>query len=100
MTIDLRGVVGKTTVNTPRKTTTIDGKSVQNTHSSRISADTVNLTHMAQQLTDAKKTLASAPIVNAARVAEISQALHHGEYSVDAVHTAEKIIEIEGQLAS
>jgi len=102
MAIELHVGSNKTPIKSATNTAISNGTgSIQrNKSNSTNTADTVSLTQIARQLKEAENILASVPIVNVPRVEEIAQTLKQGDYSVDAEHTAEKIIELEEQLAS
>ena len=102
MAIELYGVSSKTPIKSSTNTAVNNGMdSIQGNKTSSINTkDTVSLTQIAQQLKEAETVLASVPIVNVPRVEEIAHSLKEGDYSIDAEHTAEKIIEFEEQLAS
>ena len=60
--------------------------------------DTLNLTDQARQLQDLERTLASLPVVDEARVAELKEAVASGRYEVDADRVAEKLRLLERRL--
>lgn len=60
--------------------------------------DTVNLTSSAKLLERLDKTLASLPVVNAERVAEIKTAIENGDYEIDADAIADAMIRLDRSL--
>lgn len=100
MAIDLRSVT-----NTPGKTGTTKTASVQtagkpkaSNHSGHGQVDSVKISLTSFSIQQAEQALASVPVVNANHVAEVSYALNHGDYEINAEQVAEKIIEHEQQL--
>jgi negative regulator of flagellin synthesis FlgM len=61
-------------------------------------ADQVTLTGSARTLQKLNSVLASTPVVNAAKVATIKQAVQNGTYSVDPAKVADKLLKIDGEL--
>ena len=61
-------------------------------------ADQVTLTSSARSLQKLSDAVAQAPVVNAAKVASIKQALTNGTYQVDVGRVADKIIQFENGL--
>ena len=60
--------------------------------------DTVNLTSNAKLLERLDKTLASLPVVDSARVAEIKAAIENGDYEIDAEAIADAMIRLDRSL--
>lgn len=63
-------------------------------------ADQVDLTSQAQRFMELEGQLAASPAVNAARVAEIRDALADGSYQVDSGVVADKMLELSRQARS
>ena len=57
--------------------------------------DTVTLTHSARTLQEVEAAVAKAPVVNAAKVSAVKQALSSGTYKVDAGRVADKLLNFE-----
>jgi negative regulator of flagellin synthesis FlgM len=57
--------------------------------------DTVTLTHSARTLHEIEAAVAKAPVVDAAKVAAVKQALNSGTYKVDAGRVADKLLNFE-----
>jgi negative regulator of flagellin synthesis FlgM len=57
--------------------------------------DTVTLTNSARSLQKIEETVAKAPVVNAAKVAAVKQAIHSGTYQIDAGRIADKLLQFE-----
>jgi negative regulator of flagellin synthesis FlgM len=60
--------------------------------------DQVTLTSSARSLQKLSDAVAQAPVVNAAKVSSIKQALANGTYQVDSGRVADKIIQFENGL--
>jgi negative regulator of flagellin synthesis FlgM len=60
--------------------------------------DTVSLTETAARLRELEAALANAPDVDSARVEALRQAIAEGQYDVDSVHVAEKLVALERDL--
>lgn len=102
MSINVRGATGKPASATTNKTKTAQtGKSAQTPGSSVASQDddSVQLTEEVSRIQQIEQSLASIPIVNAGRVKAVSDALEDGSYTVDAERVADKIIEMETEMA-
>jgi negative regulator of flagellin synthesis FlgM len=61
--------------------------------------DTVTLTNSARSLQKIEEALAKAPVVNAAKVAAVKQAVNAGTYQIDAGRVADKLLKFERGLA-
>ncbi len=61
-------------------------------------ADQVTFTGSARTLQKLNAALANTPVVNAAKVATIKQAVQNGTYSVDPAKVADKLLKIDGEL--
>ncbi|MDY0007619.1 MAG: flagellar biosynthesis anti-sigma factor FlgM [Spongiibacteraceae bacterium] len=72
------------------------GKPQQAAQPAAASRDVVNLSGSAQVLRAASEKLARLPDVNEKRVAEIRDALASGQYSIDAMIVAEKLLGVDG----
>jgi negative regulator of flagellin synthesis FlgM len=59
----------------------------------------VQITGTARQLVSLEKAVRDLPAVNEARVAQISNAIEQGTYTVDAKHIASQLIQMEKALA-
>lgn len=60
-------------------------------------SDTVDLTSQAQRFLEIEAQLASTPVVDAARVAEIRDSLADGSYQINAEEIADKMLEVARQ---
>jgi negative regulator of flagellin synthesis FlgM len=60
--------------------------------------DHVTLTDSARSLQKLSEAIAQAPVVNAAKVASVKQAVNNGTYQVDAASVADKMLQFEGAL--
>ncbi len=58
-------------------------------------ADKVTLTDTAAKLQKLEKQLSNLPVVDQERVANLQKAIASGEYKVDPVKTAEKLVQFE-----
>ena len=61
-------------------------------------ADKVSLTGSAVTLQKLSEAVASAPVVNAQKVATVKQSVQDGTYQVDAGRVADKLIKFESEL--
>jgi negative regulator of flagellin synthesis FlgM len=61
-------------------------------------ADHVTLTNSARTLQKAEEAVAKAPVVNAAKVASVKQAVQSGTYQIDAARVADKLLQFESGL--
>jgi len=61
-------------------------------------ADQVTFTGSARTLQKLGETLAQTPVVNAAKVASVKQAVQSGSYQVDAGRVADKLLEFDSKL--
>jgi negative regulator of flagellin synthesis FlgM len=59
------------------------------------SGDTVTLTSSARSLQKIEEAVAKAPVVNAAKVAAVKQAVNSGNYQIDAGRVADKLLQFE-----
>lgn len=57
--------------------------------------DTVTLTNSARSLQKIEEAVAKAPVVNAAKVAAVKQAVNSGTYQVNAGQVADKMLQFE-----
>jgi negative regulator of flagellin synthesis FlgM len=57
--------------------------------------DTVTLTDSARSLQKIEEALAKAPVVDAAKVAAVKQAINSGTYQLDAGRIADKLLQFE-----
>jgi negative regulator of flagellin synthesis FlgM len=57
--------------------------------------DTVTLTNSARSLQKIEETVAKTPVVNAAKVAAVKQAINSGNYKIDAGRIADKLLQFE-----
>jgi negative regulator of flagellin synthesis FlgM len=57
--------------------------------------DTVTLTNSARSLQKVEEAVAKAPVVNAAKVAAVKQAINSGNYQIDAGRVADKLLQFE-----
>ena len=62
------------------------------------SGDHVTLTDSARSLQKIEEAVAKAPVVNAAKVASVKQAVQSGSYQVDAGRVADKLLQFESGL--
>jgi len=60
--------------------------------------DHVTLTNSARSLQKIEEAVAKAPVVNAAKVASVKQAVQSGTYNVDAGRVADKLLQFESGL--
>lgn len=68
--------------------------SAANTSASQ-TGDTVTLTDSARSLQKIEEAVAKAPVVNAAKVASVKQAVNSGTYQVNAGQVADKLLQFE-----
>jgi negative regulator of flagellin synthesis FlgM len=61
-------------------------------------ADQVTLTDSARSLQKIEEAVAQAPVVNAAKVASVKQAVQSGSYQIDAGRVADKLLQFESGL--
>jgi negative regulator of flagellin synthesis FlgM len=73
-----------------------DGSAASTTTSQ--TGDHVTLTDSARSLQKIEQAVAQAPVVNAAKVAAVKQAVDNGTYKVDAGRVADKILQFESGL--
>ena len=59
------------------------------------SADQVTLTESARSLQKAEEAVAKTPVVDAAKVAAVKQAVNSGTYQIDAGRVADKLLQFE-----
>jgi negative regulator of flagellin synthesis FlgM len=59
------------------------------------SGDTVTLTNSARSLQQTEAAIANAPVVNAAKVASIKQAINSGTFQINASQVADKLLQFE-----
>jgi negative regulator of flagellin synthesis FlgM len=57
--------------------------------------DTVTLTNSARSLQKIEEAVAKAPVVNAAKVAAVKQAVNSGTYQINAGQVADKLLQFE-----
>jgi negative regulator of flagellin synthesis FlgM len=57
--------------------------------------DTVTLTNSARSLQKIEEAVAKTPVVNAAKVASLKQAINSGTYQVDSGRVADKLLQFE-----
>ena len=62
------------------------------------SADTVTLTNSARSMQKIEEAVAKTPVVNAAKVASVKQAINSGSYQIDAGRVADKLLQFESGL--
>jgi negative regulator of flagellin synthesis FlgM len=62
------------------------------------SADTVTLTNSARSLQKIEEAVAKTPVVNAAKVASVKQAVNSGSYKIDSGRVADKLLQFESGL--
>ncbi len=99
MPIDLRSVTGRAIDPATGKPAALRPNSTQQTDDRSAESDSVVLTETAARLKQAQAALASAAVVDTELVARVAAMLQAGTYEIDAERIAEKIIEIERQLA-
>ena len=61
-------------------------------------SSSVKLSSLAAHLNKAEQALADAPVINAARVAELTQAIREDRFTVDASKVADKLVETAEEL--
>jgi negative regulator of flagellin synthesis FlgM len=105
MPTDINGFRPRTLDTNESKATTRPGPSNVRTSSSPDSgapaastSDTVHLTDAASRLQQLTGQLANVPEIDGARVNELRQAIADGNYKVDTVHVADKLIALERTL--
>ena len=81
-----------------RKISESSGDSKSAAHTAVSTNDTVELTSSAKLLERLDKTLASLPVVDSNRVAEIKTAIENGDYEIDADAVADAMIRFEQSL--
>ncbi len=99
MPIDLRPVIGQAIDLATGKPQARASSALQRSED-RAEADSVELTAAATRLKQAQAALASVGVVDIERVARVAQQLAAGTYKIDAERIAEKLIEMELELAS
>ena len=62
---------------------------------SAATGDTVTLTDSARSLQKIEEAVAKAPVVDAAKVAAVKQAINSGTYKIDAGRVADKLLQFE-----
>ena len=68
------------------------------TKSGTPAGDQVTLTSSARSLQKLEETIASTPVVNAAKVAAVKQQLSSGTYQIDSSRVAGKLLQVDGGL--
>lgn len=63
--------------------------------STQQAGDTVTLTNSARSLQKIEEAVAKTPVVNAAKVAAVKQAINSGTYQIDAGRVAGKMLQFE-----
>jgi negative regulator of flagellin synthesis FlgM len=71
----------------------------QSSSTSSGSDENVQITGVARQLATLEQAVRDAPVVNTARVAQISSALAQGTYKVDSQHIADQLVQSDKELA-
>jgi negative regulator of flagellin synthesis FlgM len=71
----------------------------QSSSTSSGSDESVQITGVARQLATLEQAVRDAPVVNTARVAQISSALAQGTYKVDSQHIADQLVQSDKELA-
>lgn len=99
MPIDLRPVTGRVIDPATGKPAALRPSSPQKADGRTAESDSVALTEAAARLKQAQAALTSAAVVDTELVARVAAMLQAGTYEIDAEHIAEKIIEMERQLA-
>jgi negative regulator of flagellin synthesis FlgM len=61
--------------------------------------DNVQITGVARQLASLEQAVRDAPVVNSSRVAQISSSIEQGTYTVNAQGIADKLVQMEKELA-
>ena len=62
--------------------------------------DSVNITDTARRLAALQETVASMPEIDAGRVAALAQAIEQGQYAADPNKIAERLLQLESDLAA
>ena len=70
----------------------------QGSNAANGSHESVQITGAARQLANLEQAVNDAPVVNTAKVAQISSAIEQGTYSVNARHIANQLVEMEKSL--
>lgn len=101
MPIDLRSIGGPPKASPPKQSSA--GATVKHfvntTPSLQTESDALHFTDAGAILRNAERLVATLPVVDASRVSSISASIDQGSYIVDAERVAEKIIELEQDLA-
>jgi negative regulator of flagellin synthesis FlgM len=71
---------------------------LQGSNASNGSQESVQITGTARQLANLEQAVNDAPVVNNAKVAQISIAIEQGTYSVNARHIADQLVQMEKSL--
>jgi negative regulator of flagellin synthesis FlgM len=74
------------------------GDAAAATASTSQTGDHVTLTNSARSLQKIEEAVAKTPVVNAAKVASVKQAVQSGSYQVDAGRVADKLLQFESGL--
>ena len=100
MSIDVRNIPGKSApANVPNTNKPAAEKTASSPEGKAVRTDSVNLTDTAHNLKKAEQSVHSTPVVDRERVEAISRAIASGEYRIDPERIAEKLLQIEGELA-
>jgi negative regulator of flagellin synthesis FlgM len=71
----------------------------QSSDASSENAENVQITGVARQLATLEQAVRDVPEVNTARVAQISGAIEQGSYTVNSRHIADRLVQVEKELA-
>ena len=84
----------------PQLKQTLEQPDTQQESGKSSTTDTVSLSDNAVQLDKLGNSVASSPVVDAQRVEQVKQAIQDGNYEVDPVKIAEKLMQFESLLNS
>lgn len=102
MSIDINGI-GSSQTPTRVNSSADDAKPAQakaNTADTGRSStsDTVSLSDSAKQLGKLENTVSASPVIDTQRVEAVKQAIQNGEYEIDPVKVASKLMQFESML--
>ncbi len=103
MSIDINGINSSQAAARVSNTSADDAKLAQEKTADRSSgqsstSDTVSLSDSARQLGKLENTVSASPVIDTQRVEAVKQAIQNGEYEVDPVKVASKLMQFESML--